>query len=50
MLPSRRYAHCGDTVLVPKHALVDLPAEDHKVEQGYYDGHVDGYGGQSDAR
>lgn len=50
MLPGRRYANCGETVLVPKHALVDLPAHSHKVEQGYYDGHVGGYGGTVDAR
>lgn len=50
MLPGRRYANYGETVLVPKHALVDLPAHSHKVEQGYYDGHVGGYGGTVDAR
>ncbi len=50
MLPGRRYAHCGDIVLVPKHALSEPPAEAHKVEQGYYDGHVGGYGGTVDAR
>jgi hypothetical protein len=36
--------------LVPKHALSDLPAHAHKVEQGYYDGHVGGYGGAADPR
>ncbi|MEW5891342.1 MAG: hypothetical protein AB1768_20455 [Pseudomonadota bacterium] len=50
MLPGRRYAHCGDIVLVPKHALSDLPAQQHKVEQGHYDGHIGGYGGGGDAR
>lgn len=50
MLPGRRYIHCGEEVLVPKHAVVDLPAEQHKIEQGYYDGRVNGYGGVSDAR
>lgn len=50
MLPGRRYVHCGEEVLVPKHAVVDLPAEKHKIEQGYYDGHVAGYGGVGDAR
>ena len=39
MLPGRRYVNCGETVLVPKHAVVDLPKDTHKVEQGYYDGH-----------
>lgn len=50
MLPGRRYVNCGETVLVPKHALSDLPAHAHKVEQGYYDGHVGGYGGAADPR
>lgn len=31
MLPGRRYVHCGETVLVPKDAVVDLP-----------DGHLNG--------
>lgn len=39
MLPGRRYVNCGGIVLVPKHAVVDLPKDTHKVEQGYYDGH-----------
>lgn len=50
MLPGRRYIQCGEEVLVPKHAVVDLPEERHKIEQGYYDGHVTGYGGVGDAR
>ncbi len=50
MLPGRRYVNCGEVALVPKHAVVDLPAEEHKIEQGYYDGHVAGYGGVGDAR
>lgn len=50
MLPGRRYVNCGEEVLVPKYAVVDLPAEQHKIEQGYYDGHVTGYGGVGDAR
>lgn len=50
MLPGRRYADYGETVLVPKRAVVDLPKDTHKVEQGYYDGHVDGYGGVVDVR
>ena len=50
MLPGRRYVPCGEEALVPRHAVVDLPAEQHKIEQGYYDGHVAGYGGGSDAR
>lgn len=49
MLPGRRYVNCGETVLVPKHAIVDLP-DSHKLEQGYYNGHVGGYGGVRDAR
>lgn len=50
MLPGRRYVPCNETALVPRHALVDAPA-DYKVEQGYYDGYIDGYGGVgSDAR
>lgn len=40
----------GDVVLVPKSAVTDMPAEQHKIEQGYYDGHVGGYGGAIDAR
>lgn len=50
MLPGRRYVNYGEDVLVPKHAIADIPAEQHKVEQGYYDGHIGGYGGVSDAR
>ena len=50
MLPGRRYIHCGEEVLVPKNAVVDLPAEQHRIEQGYYDGHVAGFGGVGDAR
>ena len=49
-LPGRRYVDYGETVLVPKHAVVDCPEAAHKVEDGYYDGHVDGYGGVVDAR
>lgn len=49
MLPGRRYVNCGETVLVPKHAIVDLP-DSYKLEQGYYNGHVGGYGGVGDAR
>ncbi|WP_146052298.1 hypothetical protein [Diaphorobacter sp. LR2014-1] len=50
MLPGRRYANCNDIVLVPKHALSELPADAHKVEQGFYDGHIGGFGGTVDAR
>lgn len=50
MLPHRRYVYFGETVLVPKHALVDRPTEAHKSEQGFYDGHVNGFGGVVDAR
>ena len=50
MLPGRRHIQCGEEVLVPKHAVVDRPAEQHRIEQGYYDGHVAGYGGVGDAR
>lgn len=50
LVPGRRYAHCNDIVLVPKHALSELPADAHKVEQGYYDGRVGGFGGMVDAR
>lgn len=50
MLPGSRYVNYGDTVLVPKHAVVDCPKDNYKVEEGYYDGHVDGYGGVVDAR
>lgn len=50
MLPGRRYAQYGEKVLVPKHAVVDLPADEHKIEHVYYDGHVAGYGGVGDAR
>ena len=39
MLPGRRYVNYGETVLVPKYAVVDLPKDTNKVEQGYYDGH-----------
>ena len=50
MLPGRRYVNSGETVLVPKHEVVDLPKDAHKVEQGFYDGHLYGYGGVVDAR
>ena len=50
MLPGRRYVQFGEIVLVPKHAVEHRPAEAHKVEQGYYDGHVGGFGGVIDAR
>lgn len=50
MLPGRRHVQCGEVALVPKHAVKDMPSEAHKIEQGYYDGHVGGYGGAVDAR
>ena len=50
MLPGRRYVQYGEEVLVPKPAVVALPADEHKIEHGYYDGHVAGYGGVGDAR
>lgn len=50
MLPGRRYVQCGEIALVPKHAICDMPTESYKVEQGYYDGHIGGYGGTVDAR
>lgn len=50
MLPGRRYVQCGEVALVPKHAIYDMPAESHKIEQGYYDGHISGFGGTVDAR
>lgn len=49
MLPGRRYVGCNEIALVPKHGISDLPA-DHKIEQGYYDGNISGYGGSVDAR
>lgn len=50
MLPGKRYVNCGEEALVPKHALVDSPDVQHKIEQGYYDGSILGYGGIGDAR
>lgn len=50
MLPGRRHVQYGEIALVPKHAICDMPAKSHKVEQGYYDGHIGGYGGTVDAR
>ena len=50
MLPNRRYVNFGETVLVPKHAVVTRPEDTHKMENGYYDGHINGYGGVTDAR
>ena len=29
MLPNRRYVDCGETALVPKHAVVDRPKDAH---------------------
>lgn len=43
MLPGKRYFHFDEVVLVPKHAIFDMP-EQHKIEQGYCDGNA-GYGG-----
>jgi len=31
MLPGRRYVNCGETVLVPKHAVVDLPKDTRNI-------------------
>lgn len=31
MLPGRRHAHCGAIVLVPKHALSELPADEYSL-------------------
>ena len=50
MLPNRRYVQCGEIALVPKHAIKDMPSDAHKIEQGYYNGHVEGFGGTVDAR
>lgn len=50
MLPNRRYVPCGEIALVPKHAIRDMPIDLHKIEQGYYDGHVRGYEGTVNAR
>ncbi len=50
MLPGRRYIEYGELALVPKHAVKDMPSDLHKIEQGYYDGHVEGFGGSIDAR
>ena len=50
MLPGRRYVNCGETVLVPKTAIADISKDDRKIEQGYYCGHLYGYGGVVDAR
>ncbi len=50
MLPNRRYIQHDEIVLVPKKAICDMPAESHKVEQGYYDGHIYGFGVAVDAR
>lgn len=48
-LPGRRFVEFDDVVLVPKHAIADLPAE-YKVEQAHYEGHLYGYGGSVDAK
>ena len=50
MLPNRRYVQFGEIALVPKHAIYDMPADSHKIEQGCYTGHVEGFGGTVDAR
>jgi len=50
MLPNRRYVQFGEIALVPKHAIYDMPADSHKIEQGFYDGHLNGYGGVVDVR
>ncbi len=44
-LPNRRYVAYGDEVLVPKHAVQDMPSESYKIEQARYDGHIYGYSG-----
>jgi hypothetical protein len=33
MLPGRRYARFNDVVLVPKHALSELPADAHRDDE-----------------
>jgi hypothetical protein len=52
MLPGRRYVNCGETVLVPKHAVVDLPKDTHKdVQMNPLNEHAElnsGYGGCND--
>ena len=50
MLPNRSYVQYGEIALVPKQAIYDTPPESHKIEQGYYNGHVEGFGGTVDAR
>ncbi|MBA4252267.1 MAG: hypothetical protein C0442_11175 [Chlorobiaceae bacterium] len=42
MLPGRRYVPAGESCLVPKNAVVDMPYGKH--EDGYYDGYISGYG------
>ncbi|QHS09065.1 hypothetical protein [Sinimarinibacterium sp. NLF-5-8] len=50
MLPKGRYVPHGEIALVPKHAIYAMPAESHKIEHGYYNGHISGFGGTVDAR
>ena len=50
MLPGRRYVPCDGIVLVPKYSLFDRMVERYKVEEGYYDGNVFGYGGTIDEK
>jgi len=40
----------ADETTESKRAIYDMPADSHKIEQGYYTGHVEGFGGTVDAR
>lgn len=46
MLPGRRYVAEAEVVLVPKHAVMNMPEGKH--ESGYYDGFIYGYDGTVD--
>ena len=47
-LPGKRRVEPEDVFLVPKHAVCDV--DQSKLEYDPYCGHIDGYGGEVDAR
>jgi len=46
----RKVMRHADETTESKRAIYDMPADSHKIEQGYYTGHVEGFGGTVDAR
>ncbi|MBK6616421.1 hypothetical protein [Ottowia sp.] len=45
-----RFAEFEQVILLPKHAIRELDADDNRIETDQYTGHIYGYGGSVDAR